>query len=314
MIIEEISPQLAKKPPTNLVELCQEYKTSSWFTKLADITKKDYERLMVALLASPYGLKSIDTITPRMADVIYNQVKAQHGDAQGSKFVAVWHRIFEFADKYEYCQRNPWRKVQVDQPKARTQSWTEEEVFKFIDAALAQGKKPLAVAICIMYDTGQRPSDVLYLRYANVKKDDLGYYVDLIQSKRKAHVKPALSKYTIGLLGGEGAIAARDPDDLVVENYRNLGAMQHEYRVLRDELGFAPIQMRDLRRTAITEMGEASDDLMISVSGHTNRSMLNIYSLRNRQKALEAQRIRHATRNSRLNQEYTPSSGEEKTD
>jgi integrase len=312
MIIKEVEAQLAKKPPQTVVELAQEYKTSTWFTNLSERTKKDYEPFILALVTSPYGLQPLKAITPRIADVIYAQVLAQHGEHSASKFVAVWRRIYEFADKYEYCERNPWRKVEVTTPKAREVSWTEDQVFAVIEKALELGKKALAIAVTLMYDTGQRPSDILYMTYANIKKDDLGYYLDLVQNKRKAHVKPALSKYTIGLLGGDAAITAREPTDLVVDTYKNLTALQYDFALVREELGYKGIQMRDLRRTCITEMGAASDDQMVAVSGHKDRSMLNVYSLRSRQKALEAQRIRHVTTNSRLNKEFpSPARAEE---
>lgn len=311
MIIEEIEAQLVKKPPTNLVELCHEYRTSSWYLKLSPRTKTEYEVHILALLNSAYGLKPLSFITPRMADVMYAQVVKQRGEHEGRKFVAVWHRIYEFADKYGYADRNPFRKVQVVVPPPRKIFWTEDQVFTVIETALKNGKKSLAVAVCLLYDTGQRPSDVLYLTYGSIKQDKLGWYVDFTQRKTGAQVKPALSQYTLGLLGGPEAVAARAPEDLVVENYKNLQALEKDFANLRAALGFEKIQLRDLRRTAITEMGEASDDIMISVSGHSDRDMLNVYSLRSRHKALEAQRIRHVSRNSRLNTEFTSPSGAE---
>lgn len=54
----------------------------------------------------------------------------------------------------------------------------------------------------------------------------------------------------------------------------------------------------DLRRTCITKFGEtgASDDELVSVSGHQDRQMLNIYSLRSYKKALIAMKARWANR------------------
>lgn len=311
MIIKEVDAQLAKEPPKTLVELCQEYKESSWFSRLASSTKARYEACMLGLVGSPYGLKHPDVITPRIADVIYKQVQAQHGDFQANYFQAVWHRIYEFAERYEYVQKNPWRRLQVAPLKSRKVFWTEEQVFQVIEYALANDMYYLALGVCLLYDTGQRPSDIMYLTYGKIKKDHLGFYIDITQQKRNADVKPALSKYTIGLLGGEEAVFKADPNAFVVSGYKNLAAMRSAFDKVRKALKLPNIQLRDLRRTAITEMGEASDDCMISVSGHTNRDMLNIYSLRSRHKALEAQRIRHETRNSRLNTEFTSPTREE---
>ena len=314
MIIEEVPEHAAAKQPKNLVELCQLYKTSTWFTGLSIKTKTEYERFILALLSSPYGLKPITHITPRMADVIYAKVKEEHGISQANVFLSVWKRIFEYADKYEYNPgKNPWKRVQTETTPRRKQAWTEEQVFNVIEHCVKTGRKGLAIAICLMYDTGQRPGDVMYLTYDKVKRDDLGVFVDVLQMKRKAQVAPALSKYTVGLLGGEEEVFKAEPGRFLVDGIKNLKALQHEFAAVRKELDLKGIQMRDLRRTALTEMGGASDDEMISVSGHSNRDMLNIYSLRNRHKAFEAQRIRHATRNSRLNQEFTSPTGAEET-
>jgi hypothetical protein len=55
----------------------------------------------------------------------------------------------------------------------------------------------------------------------------------------------------------------------------------------------------DLRRTCLTELGRlgASDDQLISVSGHTKRQTLSIYSLTEYQKAVDIMQRRRSLRN-----------------
>lgn len=304
MKIELIPDHLETKLPENLVELCDRYKASTWFSKLKGKTAREYERYMIALLRSPYGLAPINRINNYTADMIYKRIAEESGITAAKYFVAVWRRIFEFAIKFGYADRNPWRHLEVKSAPARSVSWTEEQVFEAIQWALGKGYKGLAVALCLMYDTGQRPIDILYLTYASIKKDDLGLYVDITQTKRGRKVKPALSLYTIGLLGGEEQVLAQ-PDDKFVVEIKSRESLNKQFNQLRaDKPEFKKLQMRDLRRSALTEMGSASDDLMVSVSGHSDRDMLNIYSVRDRTKALEAQRIRYATRNSKLNTEF----------
>lgn len=58
------------------------------------------------------------------------------------------------------------------------------------------------------------------------------------------------------------------------------------------------LQIRDLRRTCLSEFGDsgATDDELISASGHATRQMLNVYSVRDYTCALTAMQRRWAKR------------------
>lgn len=313
MIIEQLPEQTEQGRPKNLVELVARYKESSWYSNLAYKTQKDYEHYILALLKSPYGLQPINKITRFMASTIYTRLKDEHGERSAAYFVAVWSRIFKFAIKYDFVIINPWTFLEVTKSEPRGVTWTEDQVFTAVNKALEAGFKGLAQALCLMYDTGQRPIDILYLQYKHIKEDAEGFYAEITQTKRGAKVKPALSKYTIGILGGEEFLRKAPPEGSAVEGVKNKPLLNSQFAKLKKMLPaeFSELQMRDLRRSAITEMGAASDDQMISVSGHSDRDMLNIYSVRNRTKALQAQRTRYATRNSKLNTEFPGFTGEQ---
>ena len=299
MTIKEVALEQREKPK-DIKALVDDFKRSSWFSVLTASTMRDYERAMLMLIGSPYRSKKPEEITPRIAEAIYEQLCKDHGLHTAKLFSVVWGRIYKYAIRNEYVQVNPWWGIKKKKLTPRKVFWTEEQVFQVIEKSLELGKVDLARLVCLLYDTGQRPSDVLKMTWLDLEKDEQGWYVKVTQSKRGAKVNPPLSAYTVGLL----ALGTPSAELFNIVNGR-LSAHQQALSALKSTLGLPKeLQLRDLRRTAITEMGAASDDQMVAVSGHSDRGMLNTYSLKNRTKALEAQKIRHETRNSRLNTEF----------
>lgn len=280
-------------------ELIDEYKKSTWYPKGLR-TQKDYDYYLSTMVNSPYRTKTPDYITTKVAETIYQHYLATGGVRGAAYFNMVMGRVWRYGLAHSWLKVNPWSFVKVVKAKARTVSWSEEQVFQVIDKALELRLTALAVGVCLMYDTGQRPSDVLELQNKHIKKDDSGYYLDFTQAKRGAKVQPALSPYTMDLLNAHGGTTQYAGKYLV--DCVNLAQFRLAYKKVRDALDLPKeLQLRDLRRTALSQMGAASDDQMASVSGHQDRNMLNIYSLKNRQKALEAQKARYATTGTRLN-------------
>jgi integrase len=202
--------------------------------------------------------------------------------------------------------RNPWRDMETTNTYTpRTVVWSEEEVRLMIATALDMGYKHVAIGIALMYDTAQRPGDVLKWRYKDVYKDEQGYFIVTTTEKTGAKVKPALTETSTRLLEGLGNRGETALDEYLVSPTCRLRDFRYIYRLVQTKAGIRQeLQLRDIRRTAITEMGGASDDLILSVTGHSDRKMLNIYSQKDRQKALEAQNIRNETRHSRLREKF----------
>jgi integrase len=280
-------------------ELVMEYKKSTWYPKGLK-TQKDYDAILSSMVHSPYAIKAPEYITTKVAEEIYKHYKETSGVRSSEYFITVMGRVWNYGVAHDWIKSNPWQFVKPERPKARQVVWTEDQVFKVIEYALSNGYTAIAVGVCLMYDTGQRPSDILSLQNRHLKKDDSGYYIDFTQAKRGAVVRPAVSPYTMLLLNKHGGTTQYDDKYLV--DCVNLAQFRKGFnRVKRACELPKELQLRDLRRTALTQMGAASDDEMSAVSGHTDRNMLNTYSLKNRQKALEAQKARYATTNTRLN-------------
>jgi hypothetical protein len=92
-------------------------------------------------------------------------------------------------------------------------------------------------------------------------------------------------------------------DELVINEKTGRQYKDHEFShaaaQVRESAGLPSyLWVADLRRTCINELAflGASDDQLISVSGHTKRQTLSVYSLTEYRKALEVMQRRWAQR------------------
>lgn len=285
------------QPPETVAELAFVYKTTVWYSHLKPSTKRYYDYYILLLVKSPYGQKKPEDITPKMAEMIYNSLTKDHGNNVANLFSSVWCRIYQNAIKKEWLTVNPWATLEKKRSVARTTVWTEALVMKLVQAALDKGLTAVAIGFMLMYDTAQRPSDVLAMTHSMLKSDEEGPYLELFQSKTGSLVRVAITIYTARLIGD-----GKDFEYLVGSKL-SLDAFRVAFRKLANSIGInKALQLRDLRRTALTEAGNggATDDELMAQSGHKDRAMLDRYSVKTRSKALAASRARYANRYERF--------------
>ena len=175
-----------------------------------------------------------------------------------------------------------WTVVKIKGSKPRRERWTREQVGMVVDAAADAGDTVLASFVQLMYETAQRPSDILEV--STWFQDRGQWYIDLAQSKTGSEVIVPFSDKAMALCGNPEPGSRRN----LLGTKVTLDALRVRFNKLRKVLGIdSSIQLRDLRRTAITEMSErgATDDEMRTVSGHKDSAMLPVYSVPTRRKA-----------------------------
>lgn len=297
----EISPSVVVAPST-IRELAKAYKASTWFSRLSLKSRVDYERVMLMLVDTQYGKRLPNSITPSMANAMHGVLSQNHGPITANIFCTVWGIIYKFAMTNDWLTINPWRFVRQSKSNPRKQLWSEQQVADIVGCALAQSPPayPVARGIMLMYDTSQRPGDCLSMRHDMAKKDAAGWYVEVKQKKTGTVVKSAVTDYTAKLCRlGEGSTS-----EYLIGCKLDLGDFRTDFRKYADTAGLPKeLQLRDLRRTALTEAGAggATEDQMKSMSGHSDRSMLDIYSVTSRAKSLAAQRARNEARKGLIN-------------
>ena len=286
-------------------ELSDLYRKSTRWASLSQGTREQYERSILRMVNGPYGKKHPSVITPLVADAIYKSLVQQSREGESNRFVAVWSNVYSFGNATEIVKAvNPWQHVVKTIPPSRTEVWRHEEMQALLKACENHDRE--LCFFSLLYDTGQRPIDITKLLWEQVKTDASGTYLEIKQQKTGKLVRPAVSLDTVAVMQRLPKVNPRVFPDL------NREVIAKFFKKFKTAAGVRPqLQMRDIRRTVVTELGGASDDQILSVTGHSDRAMLNVYSMKDRQKALEAQRIRDEAKRIRLSGEVKPPSGGE---
>jgi hypothetical protein len=153
--------------------LFREYKASERYKKRVSArTRPDYERLMQVIIDLPtkrgdrVGQRQIKSITPRAADMLYEQVCAGPNGPrprQGEKVVALcraaWrvvHRLYP--ECFDREVPNPWDGVTMNQRTNATKAAaTRKDVYRFAWAAIEAGCAEAAAAAVKSYIYNSRP-------------------------------------------------------------------------------------------------------------------------------------------------------------
>ena len=184
-------------------------------------------------------------------------------------------------------RRNPWTHPRLETPDPRQVKWQPWEVRKFCETAEAKGRLSLGIAAMFSYELGQRVGDA---RRA-VRSQFEGGRVLVVQNKTKTKlllpVSEALQAWLEKVPPGEQRLVVNEATGRPYEDYELSKAAAE----IREAAGLpSHLYLMDLRRTCLSAIGDlgASDDELVSVSGHQDRQMLNVYSVKDYERALRA--------------------------
>jgi integrase len=176
--------------------------------------------------------------------------------------------------------------------RARNIKWLPSQVRQLVETAEKNGRLSIALAALFCYERGQRPGDARQLERGAFEGGDKSR---VVQSKTDKELLLPVSK----TLAGAVAKVPLEQSMLVLDEKTakpyTITRLSHVVAEIRELAGLpSHLQLRDLRRTCLSELGDlgASDDELISVSGHGDRQMLNVYSLREYKRALVAMQRR----------------------
>lgn len=303
----------APRAPDDTVDaLFRDYLESTKVTQTARRTQDEYRRCLTALADFPLEDGS------RFGDQVWATLKFRHADALFKLFVydenqdprpvyargcmAVARQAWNWARRAqeEQFKVNPFEKMGLKAPKARKVKWTSSEVLQFIAKAEEMGLISVGLAAVLCYELGQRVSDARRMLRSAFARVDGRLAVTVVQQKTEVELLLPVSNILECWL------------DKVPEDRPHLVVSEATGRPYRDyELSKAAAAVRaaagirnevrigDLRRTCVTELGRAgaTDDELISVTGHSDRTILRVYSMTEYEKALAAMQRRWAQRN-----------------
>lgn len=274
--------------------LCEMYMQSAFFEKLAPITRDQYKYFIIKLCDLKLEAKGkvgdilYRDVTNGMSNRIYDTLvrthRVQGGDGiqMANHVLSVAKRVWSVANKWEVIHRNPWKFVEKLEPKKRKVSWTEEQVQQFLDMAYSRFEWRSAGVICeLAYATGQRPGDCRLAKWENIRWDQKTF--QKVQSKRGAEVDIPLEDRVLDILDQQYQDYGNQP--YVAPHFRTkkpyeLTHLSKTFQRIREAAGLPKeLQVRDLRRTVVTELANngATEAEIMSWSGHKNPQSLKPY-------------------------------------
>lgn len=288
--------------PGSIAEMIMLYQAEPRWTEpppvgLAPRTKKDYQQSF-DLIAARAPDVLVARIERRELKQIYRDLRGIFGLTVANRHMKAWQVLMAYAYDEGARPDNPALKLKLTRPPARQVRWQPWHVERFRLTADLVGRRSAGLAIGIAYEIAQRPADVRLIRWQAWD----GRAFEVVQAKTGRRVKVAVSDALAAELnalrpaGDQGLIIRTEATGSPYNEYNlaHLVAAIRRAARLPDEL-----QMRDLRRTALTEIGEGggTDDEIRAVGGHAERGAVGIYVMPTATMAESAQRKRQARKN-----------------
>ncbi|MEN6542329.1 tyrosine-type recombinase/integrase [Parvibaculum sp.] len=291
-----------RKKPGSIADLFDRYQRSAYFTDRAEKTQGDYRKCMRALEdtvlknGARFGDMPAAKLEHRHVDSLYELLRKKHGLAYANAMIRVARRAFGLGIRWKLVKQNPFSKPSLKELPARQVVWTAAEMQAFIDSANAAGKPSIGLLMRLAYELAQRLVDVRALSW-DIYADGLFVFE---QTKTGTRMQlPASDALVIEL---EGLVRAPGKPLAPCETTGRAWGASHLTHAARDIMRAAglpdSLRLSDMRRTSLTHLGAAgaSDDEMMSMSGHLTRSMLTRYSRATAEKARNALKKRDAWR------------------
>ena len=276
------------------------------FTSLAEVTKKQYRlsieawrNVKVAGVALQHA--KLSTLETPMIQRMYDEQVRQTTPRVANTHLTIYKLLLNYAIRCGYTRHNPFEKIKCKQLKHRKVMWRREDVRAFLNTAFSRWQwRNAGLVFYMLYEWGQRVSDILNLKWENINFET--NTVTIRQSKRDAKVQLPISE-------GLAKMLKQQKKDFFLSDYvapqmvRRQGkfipypvsTINKYYLDICDaaKLG-RELQLRDLRRTAITETIENGGDLItvMQMSGHQDVSSVMPYFVHTRRGAAKAQEIR----------------------
>ena len=287
--------------------LINQYLNSTDYAALASVTKEGYKNYLMRWQHCRIGgvefhNAKLDYLTPPLAQRLYEQqLKATGSVEQCGAVCRILSICYNWGIRHGYVTINPWRYVKKQRLKPRKVMWERENVLAFLNTAFSEWKwRNAGILVYCLYEWGQRVGDICRLHWDQV--DMTKRSVTIVQSKRGAKVVLPISDGLHAILQQQWKqFPCRH---LVAPRMRRVNSDWVGYSPITLSLVFndikeaaklpAELQMRDLRRTAITETIENGADLLtvMMLSGHRAASSVTPYFVHTLKGSTKAQEIR----------------------
>jgi integrase len=241
-------------------------------------TQRNY-KANIAMLDSVFGEMHIDSIEPGHV-AQYRKLRSKKAPVVANREIALLSAIFNFARDAGYTAKgNPCRGVRKNKETPRDY-YAEDDV---LDAVRACACQEMRDALDLAYLTGQRPADVLKMRWADIRDGALEIRQNKTAKRLRIAVEGALSALLSGIrsraVAGMTIVATANGQPLTNHMRRSrfdaARAQAAENAVAAGDMVLAArirqFQMRDTRAKTATDTDtlEHASELL----GHTDKAV-----------------------------------------
>lgn len=267
-----------------------DYMRSSRFHDMANSSKRMYFASINALeqIVMPNGKSIIDNQVHEIDYGMCDHVKRTLGFTLKPATIALYFSMFssawDVALRNGKAAYNPWSKSRMQVNNIREITWSNEQIRLAVDTCHEFGFNLLALYILIAYQTAQRPwSDLRNMKWSNLKLDNDGkFMLDFTIQKTKTHILVPLSDEVASLLNN---LPKKSDYIFVDENGKHLSQtmLTTQFNKVKKYAKLDPaLLIRDLRRTAVTEMaqsGATALEIQAITGWRVTDRMLNRYAV-----------------------------------
>lgn len=252
----------------SVAHIVNEYLQSPRWLNLSETSKEKYlstfrifEKYVIYTGKTIYDLAAYK-VTFSTVDYFHKTLAYTHKPASIRFYFSVWYMVWHHAVRAGRVYTNPWASPYIKVNNERDITWTRDEVRKFLSVTRELGYDVLFMYVLLCYETAQRPwKDLTNITWNDIKteKTDKGEertYLDLVISKTKTRLLVPLSATTVTALEAWPKIS----NFILVDEqgYRvNKFNLYKQFAEVKERAGLpAHLLIRDLRRTAFTELAE----------------------------------------------------------
>lgn len=274
--------------PGTVADYLDEYEHSDAFAALAASTRRGY-LVEMARFRAALGPLPVGTITRR---VVKRYLKTIDSVALRRRARNVLLNVLEIALDDGEVAANPARGIRLPGTPKRDALWSDDDIDAFVEAShrLVRSGAMIRLGFALLLYTGQRIGDVLAMRWSDYDGD----FITVRQQKTGKRVAIYCHRDLKAALR-DAKRRARGVNIVALANGRPTTHSNFRSRAKETlaAIGRSHLQLRDLRRTAVTRLAEAgcTEAQVASITGHSidrTRHILDTYIVRTKALAKSA--------------------------
>lgn len=256
--------------------LVGEYRKSSRFKELADSTQQLYLWTFPEIVKT-FRRVPAAKVTRQMAQQLYEKLKGAGHTRKPSQVMQIAGVVFQYGEDMGVIVINPFTRQRITKAKPRRMIISPVDIAAAKTKALELGLKSVARAIQLGYDAGQRPGDIRTLH----RHDYDGSWLRVVQKKTGAVVDVPVHK----MPSLKAELDNMDHASTLILHEERTGKpyskdmLCRRVREVFEAIGLGhDVQFRDLRRTSVVRLAEASCTIpeICAITGHNLKEATEI--------------------------------------